>query len=117
MSTFYDPATIRRLAKTDKFFAGAAWVLDQQDAARIDTTDYDSEWTRTPTSADHLRKYENAVMERANELQARFSATLSRAEARDALKACLDLNVDPADYDSEWARVPKTADPGTPRIG
>lgn len=36
MSTFYDPATIRRLAaEGDKFFAGAAWILDQQDAARI----------------------------------------------------------------------------------
>lgn len=47
MSTFYDPATIRRLAATgDAFYRGAAWILDQQDAARIDTTDYDSEWTR-----------------------------------------------------------------------
>ena len=47
MSTFYDPATIRRLAETgDVFYRGAAWILDQQDAARIDTTDYDSEWKR-----------------------------------------------------------------------
>ena len=47
MTTFYDPATIRRLAATgDAFYRGAAWILDQQDAARIDTTDYDSEWTR-----------------------------------------------------------------------
>ena len=47
MTTFYDPATIRRLAATgDHFYMGAAWVLDQQDAARIDTTDYDNEWTR-----------------------------------------------------------------------
>ena len=46
MSTFYDPSTIRRLAATgDPFYRGAAWVLDQQDAARIDTTDYDAEWT------------------------------------------------------------------------
>lgn len=47
MSTLYDPAKIRRLAATgDPFWKGAAWILDQQDAARIDTTDYDSEWTR-----------------------------------------------------------------------
>lgn len=45
MTTFYDPATIRRLAATgDHFYMGAAWILDQQDAARIDTTDYDCEW-------------------------------------------------------------------------
>ena len=51
MSTLYDPSTIRRLAATgDPFYRGAAWILDQQDAARIDATDYDSEWT--PTSAD-----------------------------------------------------------------
>ena len=53
MSTFYDPATIRRLAATgDAFYRGAAWILDQQDAARIDTTDYDSEWTRVPKTTD-----------------------------------------------------------------
>lgn len=47
MSTFYDPATIRRLAETgDVFYRGAAWILDQQDAARIDTIDYDSGWKR-----------------------------------------------------------------------
>ena len=47
MTTFYDPSTIRRLAATgDAFYRGAAWILDQQNAARIDTTDYDSEWTR-----------------------------------------------------------------------
>ena len=32
-------------------------------------------------------------------------------------QARLDRNTDPTDYDSEWARVPKTTDPGTPRIG
>lgn len=33
MSTFYDPATIRRLAATgDPFYRGAAWILDQQAA-------------------------------------------------------------------------------------
>ena len=53
MSTFYDPATIRRLAATgDAFYRGAAWVLDQQDAARIDATDYDSEWRKVPNAAD-----------------------------------------------------------------
>lgn len=47
MTTFYDPATIRRLAASgDAFYRGAAWVLDQQDAARIDETDYDSEWRK-----------------------------------------------------------------------
>ena len=54
MSTFFDPATIRRLAETgDVFYRGAAWILDQQDAARIDTTDYDNEWTRTATNREH----------------------------------------------------------------
>ena len=53
MTTFFDPAKIRRLAATgDPFYKGAAWVLDQQDAARIDTTDYDSEWTRVPKTTD-----------------------------------------------------------------
>lgn len=38
MSTFYDPATIRRLAATgDAFYRGAAWILDQQDAAKLRT--------------------------------------------------------------------------------
>ena len=47
MSTFFDPATIRRLAETgDAFYRGAAWILDQQDAARIDEADYDREWSR-----------------------------------------------------------------------
>lgn len=56
MTTFYDPATIRRLAATgDPFYMGAAWVLDQQDAARIDTTDYDSEWTRSTATIDRDR--------------------------------------------------------------
>lgn len=53
MTTFYDPATIRRLAETgDVFYRGAAWVLDQQDAARIDTTDYDSEWKRNEVAVN-----------------------------------------------------------------
>ena len=48
MTTFINPAKIRELAATgDAFYRGAAWILDQQDAARIDTTDYDSEWKRT----------------------------------------------------------------------
>ncbi len=54
MSTFINPAKIRELAATgDQFYKGAAWILDQQDAARIDTTDYDSEWKRRiPNAAD-----------------------------------------------------------------
>ena len=53
MSTFYDPATIRRLAATgDPFYRGAAWILDQQDAARIDTTDYGAEWRRASDARD-----------------------------------------------------------------
>lgn len=32
MSTFYDTATIRRLAVHDPFYRGAAWILDQQAA-------------------------------------------------------------------------------------
>lgn len=59
MTTFYDPATIRRLAATgDAFYRGAAWILDQQDAARIDTTDYDAEWTRNTTALNpHSEEY------------------------------------------------------------
>ena len=53
MSTFINPAKIRELAATgDQFYKGAAWVLDQQDAARIDTTDYDAEWRKVPNAAD-----------------------------------------------------------------
>lgn len=34
MSTFINPAKIRELAATgDAFYRGAAWILDQQDAA------------------------------------------------------------------------------------
>ena len=34
MSTFYDPAKVRALAEAgDPFWKGAAWILDQQDAA------------------------------------------------------------------------------------
>ena len=59
MTTFYDPATIRRLAETgDAFYRGAAWILDQQDAARIDTTDYDSEWKRNVVALNpHAEEY------------------------------------------------------------
>lgn len=75
MTTFYDPATIRRLAATgDAFYRGAAWILDQQAAqaeareealeaglarmaARIDTTDYDAEWTRVPAPIDREREF------------------------------------------------------------
>ena len=36
MTTFYDPAKIRELADSgDPFWKGAAWVLDQQDAANL----------------------------------------------------------------------------------
>ena len=53
MSTFISPGKIRELAATgDAFYRGAAWVLDQQAAARIDTTDYDSEWRKVPNAAD-----------------------------------------------------------------
>ena len=53
MSTFINPAKIRELAATgDQFYKGAAWILDQQDAARIDTTDYDAEWRKVPNAAD-----------------------------------------------------------------
>ena len=53
MSTFINPGKIRELAATgDAFYRGAAWVLDQQAAARIDTTDYDAEWRKVPNAAD-----------------------------------------------------------------
>ena len=36
MSTLYDPAKVRALADSgDPFWKGAAWVLDQQDAANL----------------------------------------------------------------------------------
>lgn len=56
MTTFYDPAKIRRLASAGSdFYRGAAWILDQQDAARIDTTDYDSDWTRSTAPIERER--------------------------------------------------------------
>ena len=40
MSTFINPGKIRELAATgDAFYRGAAWVLDQQDAARGTSND------------------------------------------------------------------------------
>ena len=75
MATFYDPAKVRALAEAgDPFWKGAAWILDQQAAqaeareealeaglarmaARIDTTDYDSEWTRVPAPIDREREF------------------------------------------------------------
>ena len=36
MTTLYDPAKVRALADTgDPFWKGAAWILDQQDAANL----------------------------------------------------------------------------------
>ena len=65
MSTFIDPAKIRRLAATgDPFYKGAAWILDQQDAARIDTTDYDSEWRRVPAPARGMTDANRATIKR-----------------------------------------------------
>ena len=53
MSTLYSSEKIRALAETgDQFWMGAAWILDQQAAARIDTTDYDAEWRKVPNAAD-----------------------------------------------------------------
>ena len=54
MTVFYDPVKIRDLAATtgDPFWKGAAWTLDQQDAGRIDMTNYDSEWSRCVPSTD-----------------------------------------------------------------
>ena len=99
MSTFFDPATIRRLAaEGDKFFAGAAWILDQQDAARIDTTDYDSEWTRTPTSADCLREYEATTAGRLEHIQKRINALLDSPEVRGAIQQCAGTDADWEDY-------------------
>ena len=58
MSVFYDPAKIRELAAAgDPFWKGAAWILDQQDAARTDTTDHDSEWRRAPNARDEWDGY------------------------------------------------------------
>ena len=58
MSTFYDPAKIRELAAAgDPFWKGAAWILDQQDVARTDTTDHDSERRRAPNARDEWDGY------------------------------------------------------------
>jgi hypothetical protein len=67
MSTFYDPATIRRLAATgDAFYRGAAWILDQQDAARPDPTDCDDRdaWTRTPAPSRGMTDRNRESLER-----------------------------------------------------
>ena len=47
MTTFYDPAKIRELAASgDAFWKGAAWVLDQQAAARVPRRpNWDDDWT------------------------------------------------------------------------
>lgn len=68
MSTFFDPATIRRLAASgDPFWKGAAWILDQQDAANDPISrevwhraqmatplarraNWDDDWTPTPAA-------------------------------------------------------------------
>ena len=52
MTTFYDPAKIRELAAAgDPFWKGAAWVLDQQDAARVPRRpNWDDDWTPTPAA-------------------------------------------------------------------
>ena len=56
MSTFINPAKIRELAATgDQFYKGAAWVLDQQDAAAVATAPTEDEYRRayvTPNAAD-----------------------------------------------------------------
>ena len=66
MTTFYDPAKIRELADAgDPFWKGAAWILNQQDAARIDTTDYDAEWRRDPPP-DVIAAKKAEVRERLN---------------------------------------------------
>ena len=94
MTTFYDPATIRRLAATgDAFYRGAAWILDQQDAARIDTTDYDAEWKRNVVALNpHTEEYRR--------LQEISAAMPERME--------LVRNAHP---------TPNAADLGAPRIG
>ena len=56
MTTFYDPAKIRELAAAgDPFWKGAAWILDQQDAAAVATAPTEDEYRRayvTPNAAD-----------------------------------------------------------------
>ena len=53
MSTFFDPATIRRLAATgDAFYRGAAWILDQQDAAVVATAPTEDEYRRAYVTPD-----------------------------------------------------------------
>lgn len=99
--------TIRRLAESDPYWRGyldgmtaahhdvsAAHEYARLTQARIDrnadTTDYDSEWTRMPTSADHLREYEATTAGRLEQIQDRINSALSHPEVRDALQARLD---------------------------
>lgn len=92
MTTFYDPATIRRLAETgDAFYRGAAWILDQQDAARL------------ARAVDDVA--DRSEFRPVDEVRARLHARR------------LDRNADTTDYDSEWRRTPNAADLGAPRIG
>ena len=94
MSTFINPGKIRELAATgDAFYRGAAWVLDQQDAARIDTTDYDAEWTRNTVAL-------NPRTEEYRRTRAMLAAMLERMEPVRNARA-----------------TPNAADLGAPRIG
>ena len=86
MSTFIDPVKIRRLAATgDPFYKGAAWVLDQQDAARL------------ARAIDDVA--DRSEFRSVDEVRARLHA---RRLAR---------NADPTDYDREWTlRVVSTGE-------
>ena len=53
MTTFYDPAKIRELAAAgDPFWKGAAWILDQQDAAAVATAPTEDEYRRAYVTPD-----------------------------------------------------------------
>ena len=107
--------TIKRLAESDPYWRGyldgmtaahhdnsAAHEYARLSQARIDrntdTTDYDAEWTRTPTSADCLREYEATTAGRLEHIQKRINALLDSPEVRGAIQQCAGADADWEDY-------------------
>ena len=102
--------TIKRLAGSDPYWRGYLdGMRDAHSASRAD------DHTAELVEANRLLQ---ARLARAADDVADRSEFRSVDEVRARLHARrFDRNADPTDYDSEWARVPKTTDPGTPRIG
>ena len=84
MTTFYDPATIRRLATTgDPFYKGAAWILDQQ--------------------AAQAEAREEALEAGLARMAARVS---QRSEFRSVDEARARLNARRGNWDDDWSPTP-----------